>query len=173
MRTLPSILITGALLGGLASADSGVRIHRLSDPPLPPRGVEMKTTSRGASIFRRGARPAPVRRSTPLAVGTTAPQQVTTPPPPPAVVRPTVIPIAPKGAQPAKVVPPQQAVPVAPAPAKVVAPPATPAPIPAMAPVAGKRLVSPAPAPIARPATNQPDMPRSNRPRRRLPIAPM
>ncbi len=227
MRTLTLILLTCGFLGSLASAASGVRIHRLGDPPLPPRFMEVKQpASRGFfSFFRRSPRTttaAPARRSVPIASDRTPvePKPVllapkpTTPPiaAAPRQPRPTVLPISPPRA--AEPLPPAPTVSSRPQPRTTVLPIAT-KPVVAKTPVVSSPVVEAAPAntlnpgkpavglkspavvkatpaavtvsttprrevkpaspePVARPAAEQqPAAPRSNRPRRRLPIAPI
>ena len=163
MRTLVLTLITCSFLGSLASAASGVRIHRLSDPPLPPRSTEVaQRSSRSFSLFRRSSHTAPARRevAAPIAVNRT-PEP---PKPAPAASeqpRVTALPIATRPVAKTPAV-------VRPAAAATAASPVVTTP-----PVAPRHNITPAPAPIARPASEQPVAPRSNRPRRRLPIAPI
>ncbi len=169
MRTLTLVLIACSCIGSFASAASGVRIHRLGDPPLPPRSVEeMQRPSRSFSFFRRGTRArtvtSPVRRRTsvPLAADRApeAPRPVPVAPKQQPVVSRTVVPAV--ETRPAEL--PVATRPVAKVPVVTTTAPVTPAP---------KHNVTPAPAPIARPASEQPAETRSSRPRRRLPIAPI
>lgn len=167
MRTLTLVIIVCGFMGSFASAASGVRIHRLSDPPLPPRSVEeMQRPSRSFSFFRRGARTRTVtspvrRRGVPLAAdrASEAPRPIPVAPKQQPIVSRTVVPAV--ETRPAE--PPVATKPVAKVPVVTTAPVA-PAP---------KHNVTPAPAPIARPASEQPAEMRSSRPRRRLPIAPI
>ena len=168
MRTLTLVIIVCGFMGSFASAASGVRIHRLSDPPLPPRSVEeMQRPSRSFSFFRRGARTRTVtspvrRRGVPLAAdrASEAPRPIPVAPKQQPIVSRTVVPAV--ETRPAEL--PVATKPVAKVPVVTTTTPVTPAP---------KHNVTPAPAPIARPASEQPAEMRSSRPRRRLPIAPI
>lgn len=176
-QILLPLFIAGAVTGITEAATSGVRIHRIGDPPLPPRAVD----TRSASSYRkqptppnRLARPIPARpagaarvNKLPLAPEGYVPP---TPAPAPAVVPAVAAPAAPAAAAAsARRLPlaPAGYVPPTPAPAPAVAAPA-PAPAPQPAPQPAPAAVA---APVAAPAA-LPIAPTASRPVSRYAPAP-
>lgn len=179
MRTVVLPLLSAALMVGVAeAASSGVRVHRIGDPPLLPRGY---VQPQAAPVHKAHVeKPQEVRhagQAVPLApVGqevSSAPVSVVQAPPAVPHRRVDSVPLAPlsqSAAAPAQVKTKPLATPPAPQPAAVpvrssnlpLAPTyvATTAPAPAAAPAAVKK-------PQAAPA------PQPQLPRRRLPIAPV
>lgn len=186
MRHIILPILAAGVVAGVADAASGVRVHRIGDPPLPPRYLDTKTSSQ---YKKRPATPERLAKPVPA-------------PPSTAVADPTAhaksLPLAPEGFKPAEAKPapttvtrrlplaPEHArthvAPPAPAP---VAPVAVPAPAPkpvVVTPASGTRpALTPPPvskpmlpeaAPAVKPAAAPAPAP-VVKPRRRLPIAPV
>lgn len=184
MRHLILPLLAAGVVAGAAQAASGVRIHRLGDPPLPPRYLDTKTSSqykKRPSSPDQLVKPVPAPRSTALADPSAhakrlplAPEGFKPTEAQPAaapVVRTRRLPLAPEQPKPSVSIP-------APAPQKVVVPEPKPVVIPTPAPATRPALTPPvvpkpmmaAPAPEVKPAA--PAAPAVKQ-RRRLPIAPV
>lgn len=165
MRSIIIPLIAAGSIAGMAEASSGVRVHRLGDPPLPPRYMD---TTPSSYYKKRATTPErlmkPVQPATTPSVangGTRAAKR---------------LPLAPGGFVPA----PKPVAPAAtPAPAPtqvVVAPPPAPAPTPAAAGVVSRpvsrysRANVPVAAPTPAPAPAPTPAPTARR--TRLPLAP-
>lgn len=163
MRSIIIPLIAAGSIAGMAEASSGVRVHRLGDPPLPPR--YMDTTP--SSYYKKRAT-TPERLMKPM-------QPATTPSVANGGTRAAKrLPLAPGGFVPA----PKPVAPAAtPAPAPtqvVVAPPPAPAPTPAAAGVVSRPVsrYSRANVPVAAPTPAPAPAPAPTARRTRLPLAP-
>lgn len=182
------ILVAGAVTG-VADAASGVRIHRLGDPPLPPRAVDTRSTNPSIKPTRSVVKPTPTTTTSagqnrlplapqghaPVVKGDTAAPAAPAPQPAPTpAAAGRRLPLTPAGFVPQAVqAPAPTPAPQAPA-AQVVtkqAPPIAPAPAPAAKP-APAPAPTPAAVPAAQPVQAAPAAPAA-KPRRRLPIAPV
>ena len=202
MRTIILPIIAVGALSGFAEAASGVRIHRIGDPPLLPREVEAQMQRE-----RHAVRPVeqtlpvpaapdmykpavPIAPEQPVYVKPASASRVAPPPPP--APRPVAAPKHPAPVPPPAAAPQQRRArlplaPVgfrpnaapAPTPAPVAAPHHAPKPVPApVAAPAPKRpapVAKPAPAPVrvVAPAPPAPAPAPKTAPRRRLPLAPV
>ena len=179
MRHLILPLLAAGAVVGVADAASGVRIHRIGDPPLLPRYMDTKTSSQ---YKKRPATPEQLVKPVPA-------------PPATAVADPSArsksLPLAPEGYTPSRVTqqsatpavrgrrlplaPAPVAAPPAPAPKPVVVPTPAPEPKPIAPPAPTKKPTlapPPAPKPAVVPTAPAPAAPAA-KPRRRLPIAPI
>lgn len=192
MRNIILPLLVAGATAGMADAASGVRIHRIGDPPLPPRALDTHSSDyyhKRLAPAARTAKPQPAAPSATTAQGKRlplAPQgfvPAAKPVPPSAPAAGPVVmnrPVSRYSPAPQQVVAPQPLPQQQPAPAKragrlplaPVGTPAAPAPAPVAAPAPApvKPVVAPAPQPQAAPAAPAAAPARQ---RRRLPIAPI